>query len=87
MLVLLNIQFDYAFKNHLIKLAYFRSTDDSYYFSNFLDKLTFDTLTIKNVTHYNPGVSSAVILEATTDVTNLTISNLNIDGIDMIYGK
>ena len=77
---------DYAFKHHLIKLAYFTSTIDSYYFSNSLDKLSFDTLTITNVTHYYPGTATAVILEAQTDVTNLTIANINIDGLDMIYG-
>jgi hypothetical protein len=73
--------------NPIIRLATPGSNTASE-FQNYIDKLTITTLTLTNITHYNPGTATPALLSMSNDIIDdSTISGLNIDGFDLIRGQ
>ena len=77
---------DYGFKNRLIRLALPSANNDTD-FQNYFDVFSIDKLTIKNITQYDPSATVALFSQFTNDWTDLTLSNFDIQLVDMIQAK
>ena len=53
---------DYSFKNPLILLVD-PTTDNSTVFQNYFDVFSIDDFVLDNITHYNPSISTPLVLK------------------------
>ena len=74
---------DYSFKNPFIRMAV-PSTTTNTDFQNYFDVFSIDKLTIKNITQYDPSASTALFSQFSDDWTDLTLSNFDIESVDII---
>ena len=81
-----NYYIDYSFKNWLIRLA-MPSLNANTDFQNYFDVFSVDKLTIKNITQYSPSTSIALFSQFSDDWADLTLSNFDIQNVDMIKTK
>jgi hypothetical protein len=73
---------DYGFKKSIIHF-HTPTSDSETVFSNYFDSVTFDTVTLKNLTFYSPGSSTAVFCKFPTSLTDVTVKSFSIDGVDL----
>ena len=79
---------DYAFKNKMINFATPSSTNSANTtdFQNYFKYFEMKSLTIKNITHYNPGVDMPMFIEIKSDVAKWVIGTFTIQDVDLILG-
>ena len=76
---------DYAFKNKMINFAT-PSSSSTTDFPNYFKYFEMKSLTIKNITHYNPGVDMPMFIEIKSDVVKWVIGTFTIQDVDLILG-
>ena len=77
---------DYGFIYPFINLG-FTKTETSSVFKSSLDQLTISSLSVTNVSHYNPGEASSTILSADINVFSLTITNTTLNDVSDYLGS
>ena len=76
-----NYAMDYGMKKSVI-VFHSPSADSNEMFKNYLDSVTFDTVTLNNITLYNPASSPPVFASFGNYITDLTLRSFNIDTVD-----
>jgi len=77
-----NYSLDYGFKKSII-VFHTPTTDSDTYFANYFSSVTFETVSLSNITMYNPASGSALFANFPTSITALNLKAFSIDTVDM----
>ena len=71
----------YGFRQPVL-LFHTPSSESDTMFSNYLDVVAIDNLSLQNLTFYNPGSPTAVFAKFGEYIQNLYLTNINVDGVN-----